>query len=229
MVTTIRDANQAFKAFTYAYNDLIIVIFTHKLLRFFCEYSILALQWGAVFTCFFSVMTNNVILRVTGNILNWTTTVYPNNPRRRVITDRETNENYLERYYLFLKDRQQFPFNIFLHKFCKSDPADLHDHPWDFAHLIVRGGYWETVAINNDPKNTTRIWRAPGYFNYVTSKHTHKVELDPNEPLPITLFFPFKRSEVWGFYKVETNQDVKHVKYLDHELYFKLKKTKIED
>ena len=52
--------------------------------------------------------------------------------RYRLIIDRTTKEPYLERYYLFLKDRQIFPFNIFLHKFLKSDPDDLHDHPWNF-------------------------------------------------------------------------------------------------
>ena len=38
--------------------------------------------------------------------------------RRRIIMDREDNEPYLERYYLFLRDRKEnFPFNIFIHKF----------------------------------------------------------------------------------------------------------------
>jgi len=36
--------------------------------------------------------------------------------RKRIITDRLNNEPYLERYYLFLKERKWFPFNIFLHK-----------------------------------------------------------------------------------------------------------------
>ena len=60
--------------------------------------------------------------------------------RHRVIYDREDNEPYLERYYLFLKDRVTFPFNIFLHKFYKSDPDDLHDHPWNYITFIVKGG-----------------------------------------------------------------------------------------
>jgi hypothetical protein len=63
--------------------------------------------------------------------------------RRRIINDREDNEPYLERYYVFLKDRNNFPFNIFIHKFLKSDPDDLHDHPWEFRTFILAGGYWE--------------------------------------------------------------------------------------
>ena len=40
--------------------------------------------------------------------------------RKRVIMDRLCDEPYLERYYLFLKERERFPFNIFLHKFLKA-------------------------------------------------------------------------------------------------------------
>ena len=36
--------------------------------------------------------------------------------RKRIILDRLDNEPYLERYYIFLKDRTRFPFNVFLHK-----------------------------------------------------------------------------------------------------------------
>ena len=61
--------------------------------------------------------------------------------RQRIILDRQSQEPYLERYYLFLKERKKFPFNIFLHKFLKSDPDDVHDHPWPYATLILRGGY----------------------------------------------------------------------------------------
>ena len=54
--------------------------------------------------------------------------------RKRIIMDRVNDEPYLERYYLFLKDRDRFPFNVFLHKFLKGDPDDVHDHPWPLAN-----------------------------------------------------------------------------------------------
>ena len=47
--------------------------------------------------------------------------------RHRIILDRQSKEPLLERYYVFLKDRKWFPFNIFVHKFHKSDPGDVHD------------------------------------------------------------------------------------------------------
>jgi hypothetical protein len=40
--------------------------------------------------------------------------------RYRIIMDRVDNQPYLERYYVFLRDRERFPFNIFVHKFLKS-------------------------------------------------------------------------------------------------------------
>ena len=38
--------------------------------------------------------------------------------------------NHILKDIIYFKDRKDFPFNIFLHKFLKSDPDDLHDHPW---------------------------------------------------------------------------------------------------
>ena len=51
--------------------------------------------------------------------------------RKRIILDRETDQPYIERFYLFLTDRNEtFPFNIFIHHILKSDNDELHDHPW---------------------------------------------------------------------------------------------------
>ena len=36
-----------------------------------------------------------------------------------------------------LSFRDKFPFNIFIHKFLKSDFEDLHDHPWDFISIPI--------------------------------------------------------------------------------------------
>lgn len=111
--------------------------------------------------------------------------------RKRVILDRESNEPYLTRYYLFLKDRKWFPFNIFLHNFHKSDPDDLHDHPWPFVTVILRGGYWE-----HTPKG--KSWRGAGTVNWAGSKSLHRVELVPNVDT-WTLFIPGPTVREWGF------------------------------
>ena len=113
---------------------------------------------------------------------------------KRIIRDRVDDDDYLVRYYIFMKDRaQSFPFNIFIHKFLKSDPDDLHDHPWGFFTLILYGGYWEYTTEG-------KFWRAPGYFNKVDSSWTHRVELKKNTPC-WTLFIPFQNNRKWGFYK----------------------------
>jgi hypothetical protein len=113
--------------------------------------------------------------------------------RRRIVMDRVNDEPYLERYYLFLKDRQRFPFNVFLHKFLKSDPDDLHDHPWPYATLILKGGYWETTPEG-------RFWRSPGHFRICKANSLHRIELDP-EVECWTVFMPGPKQREWGFIK----------------------------
>ncbi len=126
--------------------------------------------------------------------------------RKRIVYDRLDNEPYLERYYLFLKDRDRFPFNVFLHKFLKSDPDDLHDHPWPYATLILKGGYYEwTPVFNNKGKKIGEIstWRGPGHFRTSSARSYHRIELDPSVEC-WTLFMPGPKQRDWGFL-VENN------------------------
>ena len=121
--------------------------------------------------------------------------------RKRIVMDRVNNEPYLERYYLFLKDRKHFPFNVFLHKFLKSDPDDLHDHPWPYATVILKGGYWEWVPqFNSKGQKVGEIakWRGPGHFRISSSKSFHRIELDPGIEC-WTLFMPGPQKREWGF------------------------------
>ena len=123
--------------------------------------------------------------------------------RQNVIMDRVNNEPYLERYYLFLKDRQRFPFNVFLHKFLKGDPDDLHDHPWPYATFILRGGYWETTPNG-------KFWRGAGHFRICKANSFHRIELEPGVTT-WTLFMPGPKKRNWGF-------DVNGT-WIDHETY----------
>lgn len=121
--------------------------------------------------------------------------------RKRIVYDRIDDQPYLERYYLFLKDRDNFPFNIFLHKFLKSDIDDLHDHPWPYFTLILRGGYWEWVPqFNSEGKKVGEIakWRAPGHFRFCSAETYHRIELDPGITA-WTLFIPGPKKRDWGF------------------------------
>ena len=121
--------------------------------------------------------------------------------RKRIIMDRTCDEPLLTRYYLFLKDRKWFPFNVFLHKFHKGDPDDVHDHPWPYATLILKGGYWEWIPqFNNQGIKVCEIakWRKPGHFRICSANSFHRIELDP-EVECWTLFMPGPQKREWGF------------------------------
>jgi hypothetical protein len=125
--------------------------------------------------------------------------------RYRIINDRIDEAPYLERYYLFLKDRENFPFNIFLHRFIQSDPDDLHNHPWSYRTLILKGGYWEYTHLG-------KFWRGPFSYRYAAANSFHRVELDKNIPYCWTLFMPGQKIQDWGF--ETTNGWIHHEKYL---------------
>ena len=136
--------------------------------------------------------------------------------RKRIVMDRVNNEPYLERYYLFLKDRKHFPFNVFLHKFLKSDPDDLHDHPWPYATLILKGGYYEWTPMfnsNNEMIGEICTWRGPGHFRTCGATSYHRIELDPNVEC-WTLFMPGPQRRDWGF--LVKNKWIQHEEYLSN-------------
>ena len=147
--------------------------------------------------------------------MNWFLKLLDRVGRKRIVMDRVNDEPYLERYYLFLKDRQRFPFNVFLHKFLKSDPDDVHDHPWPYATVILKGGYWEWIPQFNstgEKFNEVAKWRGPGHFRTCSANSYHRIELDPSVEC-WTLFMPGPQTRDWGFL---TRQGwVQHEQYLD--------------
>ena len=129
--------------------------------------------------------------------------------------DRVNNEPYLERYYLFLRDREHFPFNVFLHKFLKSDPDDVHDHPWPYATLIVKGGYYEwTPQFNSQGEKVGEIarWCGAGSFRTASANSFHRIELDPGIET-WTMLMPGSKRRDWGF--LTRKGWVQHEQYLD--------------
>ena len=124
--------------------------------------------------------------------------------RKRIIMDRLSDEPYLTRYYLFLKDRKWFPFNIFLHNFHKGDPDDLHDHPWPYFTFILKGGYYEHTP-------TGKHWRSAGTGRFASSRSLHRIELEPGVDT-WTLFIPGPKLREWGF--IRKGEWVQHETYL---------------
>ena len=125
--------------------------------------------------------------------------------RKRVILDRLSNEPYLTRYYLLFKERKWFPFNIFLHNFHKGDPDDLHDHPWPYCTIILKGGYWEYLETGG------RKWRSAGTGRIAGSRSLHRIELEPGVDC-WTLFIPGPQLREWGF--VDNGEWKQHEQYL---------------
>ena len=135
--------------------------------------------------------------------------------RYRVIMDRADNDPYLERYYIFLKDREHFPFNMFVHKFLKGDPDDVHDHPWSYATLILKGGYYEWIPqFNADGTKSCEVrkWRGPGHFRRCGAKSYHRIEL-ADGVTAWTLVMPGPKQRDWGF--LVNNQWVQHEQYFE--------------
>ena len=122
--------------------------------------------------------------------------------RYRLIPDRTTGADYMHRYYIFLKDRKWFPFNVTLHKIVRSDDPIMHDHPWAFMTIILKGGYWEhTPCINPHTKEIVgenKVWRGPGSIIIRTSNEYHWLELEQDKPAT-TLFFMGPQQRDWGF------------------------------
>lgn len=134
--------------------------------------------------------------------------------RYRLIPDRRTGADYMHRYYIFLKDRKWFPFNVTLHKIVRSDDPIMHDHPWAFMTLILKGGYWEhTPHFNSEGKQFAELikWHGPGSIIYHKASEYHWLELDQNKPTT-TLFFMGSQKRDWGF--LLNNKWVQHETYL---------------
>lgn len=127
------------------------------------------------------------------------------------------DDPYLLRWYVIPRNTK---FNIYLHKFCRSDDdRALHDHPWDFWSLILKGAYTEHTADGT----TRRPWLSLAHRK---AEHAHRVELDPwpdhespnvarlvsdadyskviaGAPFEVpawTLFFTTAKRREWGFH-----------------------------
>jgi hypothetical protein len=136
-------------------------------------------------------------MKIAEKFLDW----LERHDRKRIIMDRTDSEPYLERYYVLFKERVKFPYNIFVHKFLKGDPDDVHDHPWNYFTIILSGGYYEWIPqFNADgAKNCeVRKWRGPGSFRFGRMHNYHRIELKPGVNA-WTLFFVGPRKREWGF------------------------------
>lgn len=90
---------------------------------------------------------------------------------------------------------------VFLHRFHRSDPDHVHDHPWPFTSVILWGGYSEHTPA--DPANpagpTVRRWYGPGRVLRRPALWRHRIELAPGREA-WTLIFRGAKERSWGFF-----------------------------
>lgn len=115
----------------------------------------------------------------------------------------EPERNYLTRWRLV-----QTPwFGVYLHRMDGPDPRPtLHDHPWDFVSVILRGGYSEVATDPHDPfhegeppsSGERREWPAPSVHrmratdaHYITHLHRRPTW---------TLLLVGRRRREWGYW-----------------------------
>ena len=97
-------------------------------------------------------------------------------------------EGYMERFWIF----QTRWLSARLHRILRSDhDRDLHDHPWDYATVILRGGYWEVTDAG-------KRWYGPGSILLRRATHLHRLILPSGAPAT-TLFVHRRKSREWGF------------------------------
>lgn len=91
-------------------------------------------------------------------------------------------------------------FAVRVHHILRSDgDRDLHDHPWSFVSIVLRGGYDELTPMTWRGDElivvATRTITAPAVI-YHRAEDLHRLELD--RPA-WTLVFTGPRRRHWGF------------------------------
>lgn len=117
------------------------------------------------------------------------------------------DDPYLLRWYMIPRN----PFvNVYLHKFLRSDDdRALHDHPWWFVSLILRGAYAEVTEEGERERGPMSIAFRPATLRHrVRLFEQFRVVSRDNgvvrtvlEPVPCwTLIVTGRRSRTWGFW-----------------------------
>lgn len=111
---------------------------------------------------------------------------------------RREGADYLERFYLF----SFLGFKVFYHVFYMDDPDPLHDHPWQWGRIILRGRYEEIRATPGPDGKLYAFRRAQYGPGDIVSRRlamdAHRVRIVEG---PVhTIFWHWRRERVWGFY-----------------------------
>jgi hypothetical protein len=120
-------------------------------------------------------------------------------PRRTDIY-RGPGDLYLQRWHL-IETRW---FELMLHRFWRSDHDTIHDHPWAFWSLILRGGYSEVTPgpnFDRDAYNGAWRWYGPGSLLRRPAEWKHRVVItDAMRGRVWTLVWTGAKVRQWGFW-----------------------------
>ena len=95
-------------------------------------------------------------------------------------------------------------FSIKLHRIYRPDrDRDLHDHPWTFLSILLRGTYLEDTV---DGPRLVRWW------NWKRAEGRHSIKWTSRTPI-WTLVFTGPKRRVWGFWVDEGTRFVSWEKY----------------
>jgi hypothetical protein len=81
---------------------------------------------------------------------------------------------------------------IYLHTWRRSDPDELHDHPWDSVSVVLREGYFEVTPQG-------RFWRFPGSVTFRAAEDRHRIEIVAGTA-PVSLLITGPERREWGFH-----------------------------
>lgn len=127
-------------------------------------------------------------------------------------------EGYMERWWLFRLGRwghhdnetpgAQGPRPVLaarVHHILRSDAGrELHDHPWPFLTIILRGGYYEQRPFRGHLGGAPKValtetrFHPPGSILFRCASDWHRLELEPGTTA-WTLFITGPQLQRWGF------------------------------
>lgn len=131
---------------------------------------------------------------------------------QKKVIERTAGVPYLIRWNLFGLGEDSNLFSIKVHKILQSDDECMHDHPWAFVSIILKGGYTEITKRNEeaykrgfvnpewDKKSILVVLSKkilPGAILYRPAYWVHKLKID--QPA-WTLVFTFRKIKSWGFF-----------------------------
>jgi hypothetical protein len=132
---------------------------------------------------------------------------------RRMRLRRLDGRVYLDRWGVGIGRSDRWG-GLLIHRFTAGDPIKhLHDHPWTFVSLVVRGAYSETIVSGGPAKSVwaRRVLRLPsGRGSYLRRRtwlsvggvrpgDQHRVLTVDRSPCWTIVIHGFRRKQ-WGYY-----------------------------